>query len=123
MEIVFLRIGQVLCAVGGIALAVFLLFLLLELALEGWRMFSDRFRAVCQAESLIFEYKEYRQEFRAWLNSSASREVHKPAWYIDADAFQCELLDLAYPIWDQDPILDAMDRCTVVNGKEEADDA
>lgn len=68
METVFLWIGKVFCVVGGIAIALFLLFLFLELTLEAWRLFSNKFRDVCKAESLIFEYRKHRKEFQKWLN-------------------------------------------------------
>ena len=68
METVFLWVGKVFCVVGGIAIALFLFFLFLELALEMWKIFSGKFRAVCKAESLIFEYKKNRKEFLQWLD-------------------------------------------------------
>lgn len=66
METVFLWIGKMFCVVGGIAIALFFLLLLFELALEAWRLFSNRFRDVCKAESLIFEYRKHRKEFLEW---------------------------------------------------------
>lgn len=68
MDTVFLWIGKLFCGVGGIAIALFLLFLFLEITLEAWRLFSDKFRAVCKAESLIFEYKKNREKFLRWLD-------------------------------------------------------
>lgn len=72
METVFLWIGKVFCVVGGTAIALFLLFLFLELALEAWRLFSNKFRAVCKAESLIFEYRKHRKEFLQWLDDKGN---------------------------------------------------
>lgn len=35
-----------------------------------WAAFSNKFRAVCKAESLIFEYRKYHEQFLAWLKLS-----------------------------------------------------
>lgn len=72
MDTVFLQVGKIFCVIGGIAVALFLLFLFLELALEAWRLFSNRFRDVCKAESLIFEYRKHRKEFLEWKSEKNS---------------------------------------------------
>lgn len=70
MKIVFLVVGEMFCTVGGIAIALFLIALFLEIALESWRLFSGKFRIVFKAESLIFEYKKNRKEFLRWLDEN-----------------------------------------------------
>lgn len=35
-----------------------------------WADFSNKFRSVCKAESLIYEYRKYREQFLAWLKLS-----------------------------------------------------
>lgn len=74
MENAFLWIGKTFCIIGGIALALLLLCLLFGLAIEAWRLFSGRFRNVCKAESLIFEYKKMRKEFLQWFEENQKKE-------------------------------------------------
>lgn len=32
-----------------------------------WEAFSEEFRSICRAESLILEYKKYQKEFQRWF--------------------------------------------------------
>lgn len=38
--------------------------------LVGVTFFSNKFRSVCKAESLIYEYRKYHEQFLAWLKLS-----------------------------------------------------
>lgn len=53
------------CAVIGV---------LLWLALDIWEYASNRFRDVCKAESLIFEYRKNRDDYLEWKNTKDSKE-------------------------------------------------
>lgn len=59
-------IGAVMCHVGGAIFALGILSILGWIVCEIWIAVSDRFRSVCKAESLIFEYRKNRSEFMAW---------------------------------------------------------
>lgn len=47
---------------------------LLWLALDIWEYASNRFRDVCKAESLIFEYRNNRDDYLEWKNTKGSKE-------------------------------------------------
>lgn len=47
---------------------------LLCLALDIWEYASNRFRDVCKAESLIFEYRKNRDDYLEWKNTKDSSE-------------------------------------------------
>lgn len=61
-------IGAFVCGVGGAMLSLALIGGLCNLACALWIWASNKFRAICKAESLIFEYKKNRQEFLIWKN-------------------------------------------------------
>ena len=64
-------LGGFIMVSGGILLTIALLALLGWLACQAWRAFSNMFRAVCRAESLIHEYRLHKLEFMEW---KANRE-------------------------------------------------
>ena len=64
-KLIFL-FGQLVVGVGGGCLAVAIIGMLGYLAAQAWILFSNTFRNICRAESLIFEYRKYRTEFMAW---------------------------------------------------------
>lgn len=59
-------IGVSVLGVGGVLLALFIIGLLAYFASAVWVVFSDNFRNICKAESLISEYRKNRTEFMAW---------------------------------------------------------
>lgn len=59
-------LGGFIMVSGGILLTVALLALLGWLVCQAWRAFSNMFRAVCRAESLIHEYRRNLPEFLIW---------------------------------------------------------
>jgi hypothetical protein len=61
-----LFVGQLFLGVGGICLALALVGMIGWAAGMAWIMFSDTFRDICKAESMIFEYRKNRTEFMAW---------------------------------------------------------
>lgn len=66
MSMIFEAIGMIVCVVGGGALGLFILGLLLGLACEVWVLASGKFRGVLRGESLIYEYKKNREQFLKW---------------------------------------------------------
>ena len=70
MDAVFRIIGIIVCGLGGGLLCLAIVGFILWLACCAWIAFSNKFRAVCKAESLIFEYRKYREQFLAWLKLS-----------------------------------------------------
>lgn len=42
-------------------------------SVQAWVAFSNRFRDICKAESLIFEYRKYREQFLEWVKISEEK--------------------------------------------------
>ena len=61
-----LFVGQVVVCLGGACLGLAIIGFIGWLAGMAWILFSDNFRNICKAESLIFEYRKNRTEFMAW---------------------------------------------------------
>ena len=66
MDAVYRNIGIIVCWLGGGLLCVAIVWFLGWLVCCAWAAFSDKFRAVCKAESLIFEYRRERKEYLWW---------------------------------------------------------
>lgn len=69
MKMFFYNVGVVVCVLGGGILGIAIACFFGWLALCAWALFSNQFREVCKAESMIFEYRKYRKEFLAWIES------------------------------------------------------
>ncbi len=65
----YTEIGQWFCVVGGGLLALLILGLFVYFAGTVWIKASNRFRVICKAESLIFEYLKYRDKVLEWLQA------------------------------------------------------
>ena len=74
METVCLIIGKVLCGLGGGLLCLAIIGAILYIVCCIWIDLSNKFRGICKAESLIFEYKKYRNDFMYWKNMKEERE-------------------------------------------------
>lgn len=74
MDDVFRIIGISVCGLGGGLLCIAIVGFLGWLVCCAWVAFSDKFRAVCKGESLIFEYHKYQKQFLAWLKLSEEEE-------------------------------------------------
>ena len=74
---VALCMGAILMALGGSLLAIGVIGLLAYLASAAWVVFSEKFRDICKAESLIFEYRKNRTEFMAWKGLKEMQEDGK----------------------------------------------
>lgn len=66
MNNIALLFGTILMFVGGGLLVMALIYFAGGLACAAWIAFSDRFRSICRAESLIFDYRKNRREFLRW---------------------------------------------------------
>lgn len=67
VESVAIFFGKFLCYVGGAALGLALIALFMELAGELWIMARDKWSRILKAESMIFQFKKYREEFLDWM--------------------------------------------------------
>lgn len=77
MEAFVEGIGMFFVAIGGIAAVLAALFFFWWLADIAWIAASNRFRDICKAESLIFEYRREREEYLWW------KEHVKGTVYVD----------------------------------------
>lgn len=66
MDDFFLFLGRMFCMIGGLLLSLSVIGLLGYIAGCIWAIASDRWRLICKAESLIFEYRKKRSEFLEW---------------------------------------------------------
>ena len=64
-------IGWIILCIGGVLLAACILLFVGWLVQCAWIAFSETFRAICKAESLIYEYRKNREEFLKWRNTNA----------------------------------------------------
>ena len=71
MEGVFYTVGSIVCGIGGSLLCIGVVGFLAWGVSCAWVLFSNQFRAVCKAESMIFEYRKYREQFLAWMEAKA----------------------------------------------------
>ena len=70
MDKVAFLVGEIFLIFGGTFLLCCALTVLSKLMCEAWVAFSNRFRDICKAESLIFEYRKYREQFLKWMKIS-----------------------------------------------------
>lgn len=70
MDAVYRNIGIIVCVLGAGLLCLAIVGFFGWLACCAWADFSNKFRSVCKAESLIYEYRKYREQFFAWLKLS-----------------------------------------------------
>lgn len=68
MNDIYLFFGKIICGIGGGLLALAILALLVNVACNLWIDASNQFRKICQAESMIFEYRKNRNDFMYWLH-------------------------------------------------------
>ena len=68
MNDISLFIGKLICGLGGGMLTLAILALLVNIVCNLWIDASNQFRKICQAESMIFEYRKNRNDFMYWLN-------------------------------------------------------
>lgn len=66
MNSIALWLGTILMGVGGALLVLALIFFIGWLACVAWIAFSETFRGICKAESMIFEYRKNREKFLEW---------------------------------------------------------
>lgn len=66
MDKIAMTLGTGFMIVGGTMLVATFFGLFCWLVCQAWAAFSNRFRDVCRAESLIHEYLIHKQEFWEW---------------------------------------------------------
>lgn len=74
MDNIYRVIGKIICGLGGGMLALAILALLVNVACVLWIDASDRFRDICRAESMIFEYRKNRNDFMYWKHMKKGEE-------------------------------------------------
>lgn len=60
-------VGMIVSVMGAIAIIIALLLFVWWGLSCIWIAASNKFRDICKAESLIFEYRIYREQFMTWL--------------------------------------------------------
>lgn len=62
-------VGMIVSVMGAIAIIIALLLFVWWGLSCIWIAASNRFRDICKAERLIFEYRKYREQFMVWLKN------------------------------------------------------
>ncbi len=68
-------LGAVFCTLGGVLFAAAIVGFLFYVVLTLWIDASNKFRSVCKAESLIFEYRKNREEFLIWKENGGNHNA------------------------------------------------
>ena len=68
IDSVMINIGAFFMIAGGIVLVVTVVGFVIFLTATLWISASNKWRAICRAESLVFEYKRNQQQFLKWKN-------------------------------------------------------
>lgn len=75
MDEYLMLIGMIISVVGGGLLAALIIGVLANMAADVWIGASVKWRGIVKAESLIIEFKEYREEFFKWYNGGGRNNV------------------------------------------------
>lgn len=67
-------IGECVLFFGGLVMLLSIILLMFWILLSAWIAVSNKFRGVCRAESLIFEYRKNREAFLVWLEKMRQEE-------------------------------------------------
>lgn len=67
-------IGRAFMQIGGIAVLILLIGCVMWMACNVWITASTQFRNIVKAESLIYEYKKYREQFLKWLEMKNGKD-------------------------------------------------
>lgn len=68
-------VGRAFMQIGGIVLIIIVLGTVAWVACEIWISASNRFRNICKAESMIFEFRKYRKQFLEWMKIKDGDEL------------------------------------------------
>ncbi len=74
MDKVAFWVGEVFLICGGTFLLILVLAGFFRLMCEAWVALSNRFRGICKAESLIFEYHKNRDDFLRWRSQQGGMD-------------------------------------------------
>lgn len=72
---VMMNIGALFLILGGLFLFVAVLIFIAYLVACLWIATSNKWRRICQAESLIFEYRKNRKKFLEWRQEDNHAET------------------------------------------------
>lgn len=79
VDSVMMNIGAFFAIAGGIIMMLFVVGMVGYLVALLWISACNKWRAICRAESLIFEYRKNRKDFLRWMNKADTIAAEKKA--------------------------------------------
>jgi len=79
VDSVMMNIGAFFAIAGGIIMMLFVVGMVGYLAALLWISACNKWRAICRAESLIFEYRKNRKDFLRWMSKADTIAAEKKA--------------------------------------------
>ena len=79
VDSVMMNIGAFFAIVGGIIMMLFVVGMVGYLVALLWISACNKWRAICRAESLIFEYRKNRKDFLRWMSKADTIAAEKKA--------------------------------------------
>lgn len=76
---VMMNIGAFFAIAGGIIMMLFVVGMVGYLVALLWISACNKWRAICRAESLIFEYRKNRKDFLRWMSKADTIAAEKKA--------------------------------------------
>lgn len=107
VDSVMMNIGAFFTIAGGIIMMLFVVGMVGYLVALLWISACNKWRAICRAESLIFEYRKNREDFLRWMSK--------------ADTIAADVRPVVRGRWERIDGLDELDprmRCSVCGSVE-----
>lgn len=79
VDSVMMNIGAFFTIAGGIIMMLFVVGMVGYLVALLWISACNKWRAICRAESLIFEYRKNRKDFLRWMSKADTIAAEKKA--------------------------------------------
>ena len=79
VDSVMMNIGAFFAIAGGIIMMMFVVGMVGYLVALLWISACNKWRAICRAESLIFEYRKNRKDFLRWMSKADTIAAEKKA--------------------------------------------
>jgi hypothetical protein len=79
VDSVMMNIGAFFSIAGGIIMMLFVVGMVGYLVALLWISACNKWRAICRAESLIFEYRKNRKDFLRWMSKADTIAAEKKA--------------------------------------------
>lgn len=79
VDSVMMNIGAFFAIAGGIIMMLFIVGMVGYLVALLWIIACNKWRAICRAESLIFEYRKNRKDFLRWMSKVDTIAAEKKA--------------------------------------------